>query len=929
MKLPQCLAASDAFRNRLRLGWSAFAVRASAGHRAVAPPAFTARGGGWFTVAIGTTALVLAAPAAAQHNTARIVVPADGLTSGASRPYGTEISFASLPGRVASVEVILHNLHHSQPDDLDVLLVSPQGQGILLLSDAGGSAPARGHTIRLSASAVTPAPNASPLLDGATYRPANYGGGDADAFPSPAPPGPYSTDLGVLRGQEPNGAWRLYVVDDTAGEDTGEIQAWTLVLTLQKTFYHFEDVPIASGATASAIKSLGVSGLVGRVKSVTTNFSLTHPEPNDLDVLLVAPGGQTSMLMSDVGGTVPVSQVNLGFAPGASQQLPAQGPLAGGTYRPTNVSGGDAFPPTLPGPHAADLGAFEGAAPNGTWVLFVQKDGASGGTGTLGHWSLTIETTIAASDTTFNVLSPAGPTTTSPFVALTANAFSSAGGLLTWRHLGTGASGVADPRSGGLFTTFESEIPMPEGVNQFVVAFTNANGERVTSLQTVNAPEFAQMFAEGATGSFFDLDYVVANPNGNTAPITIDFLGPGGPIGTKTYSLPARSRLRIAAESLANEFPALADTAVSAVVVSDDARPLVAERAMFWDASGYGGHAGTPVEGPSTDWYFAEGSQGFFDTFLLLANPATKTATVDVRFLVEGGAPVTATYTVAPNSRLNVWAAEFPSLVGKSFGIRVAANEPVVAERAMYFGGAMGQLFGGGHESAGVTRPARRWIFAEGATGTYFDTYLLVSNPGAAVAQVTCTFYTAGGQTVTTTRSVPGQSRLTINVEDVDSTLANVAVSTTITSNQPIVAERAMYWPGAFTAWHEAHNSFGVNDTAERWAVADARQGGARGYDSYVLIVNPEPVAAHVKLTFIRAGAPPLERAIVVPATSRANVTLGTNAPELIDPAGVTEYSLLLETTNRTRIVVEKAMYWNANGVPWAGGSNVAGTRLP
>jgi hypothetical protein len=560
----------------------------------------------------------------------------------------------------------------------------------------------------------------------------------------------------------------------------------------------------------------------------------------------------------------------------------------------------------------------------------VRKDAQSIGTGSIDQWWITLETTITASDTTHSLTAPSGNTTTTTFVPLVVNALSDAGGLVSWRHLGTGDSGVAEVTAGNIISIFNAEIPMPESVNQFVVAFTNGNGERATSLRTINAPEFTQMFAEGATGPFFDLDYVVANPNGNTAPITVNFLTPGGLVGPKTYSLPARSRLRISAESLANEFPALADTAVSAVVVSEDARPLVAERAMFWNASGYGGHAGTPVEGPSETWYFAEGSQGFFDTFLLLANPSgSKSASVEVRFLVEGGSPVTATYTVAPNSRQNVWAAEFPALVGKSFGIRVTANEPVVAERAMYFGGATGQLFQGGHESAGVTRPDRRWIFAEGATGAYFDTYLLVSNPGASAANVTYTFYTAYGQTVTTTRAVPAQSRLTVNVEDVDSKLANVAVSTTITSDVPVVAERAMYWPGAFTSWHEAHNSFGVNTTAERWAVADARHGGPRGCDTYVLIVNPEPVPAAITLTFFRNGASPLQKQITVPATSRSNVTLWGNAPELVIQGDTTEYSLFVETTNRTRIVVEKAMYWNANGVSWAGGSNVAGTRLP
>lgn len=38
-------------------------------------------------------------------------------------------------------------------------------------------------------------------------------------------------------------------------------------------------------------------------------------------------------------------------------------------------------------------------------------------------------------------------------------------------------------------------------------------------------------------------------------------------------------------------------------------------------------------------------------------------------------------------------------------------------------------LFLAGHESAGITTPAPRWFLAEGATGPWFDTFVLVANP--------------------------------------------------------------------------------------------------------------------------------------------------------------------------------------------------------
>ena len=47
-----------------------------------------------------------------------------------------------------------------------------------------------------------------------------------------------------------------------------------------------------------------------------------------------------------------------------------------------------------------------------------------------------------------------------------------------------------------------------------------------------------------------------------------------------------------------------------------------------------------------------------------------------------------------------------------------------------------GQLFAAGHESAGVTAPATSWFLAEGATGAFFDLFVLVANPSATAAQV-------------------------------------------------------------------------------------------------------------------------------------------------------------------------------------------------
>ena len=77
----------------------------------------------------------------------------------------------------------------------------------------------------------------------------------------------------------------------------------------------------------------------------------------------------------------------------------------------------------------------------------------------------------------------------------------------------------------------------------------------------------------------------------------------------------------------------------------------------------------------------------------------------------------------------------------------VLNGQPIIVERAMY-ADVPGQRFGAGHESAGVTAPALEWFLAEGATGSYFDLFVLIANPGTADAQVEATYLLPDGTTL-------------------------------------------------------------------------------------------------------------------------------------------------------------------------------------
>ena len=79
-------------------------------------------------------------------------------------------------------------------------------------------------------------------------------------------------------------------------------------------------------------------------------------------------------------------------------------------------------------------------------------------------------------------------------------------------------------------------------------------------------------------------------------------------------------------------------------------------------------------------------------------------------------------------------------------------------------------------------------------------------NPGSQGANATITFMKEDGSTVTTTAYVQATSRYTIDASDY---VPDESFSTTVTSNVPVIIERAMYWDVGDSHWLGGHNSIG------------------------------------------------------------------------------------------------------------------------
>jgi autotransporter-associated beta strand protein len=466
----------------------------------------------------------------------------------------------------------------------------------------------------------------------------------------------------------------------------------------------------------------------------------------------------------------------------------------------------------------------------------------------------------------------------------------------------------------GTFQGLPQDSIIQSGGKAFRLSYVAGTGNDVALLPT----ESTYYLSEGATGSFFDTEILIANPNADAVPISIDFLKEDGTTISQTSTLAASSRITIRADDIAG----LEAAAFSTVVKSLTGLPIVVERTMRWDASGYGAHTDKATGGAAYTWYFAEGSQGFFWTYLLLTNPNASANEATVTFLRENLPPLERKYPLGPKSRATIDLGQDADLMHTSFGIEVRFDNPGTAERAMYFGES--PLWKGGHESAGETVTSSNWFLAEGATGTFFETFILIANTHTADIEATLTFFPATGVPVEKKKMVPARGRITVNVETEDPSLTDVAVATQVTSLVPrLIVERAQYWPLTPDLWHESHNSFGVTAPGTRWGLAEGRAGGPENYQTYLLLANPGTTDAEATVLFLRESGAPLSKTIAVPAQTRVNLSVGADVPELANE----RFGAVI--TSDQLVVVERAMFWDANGQFWAAGTNATATRLP
>ncbi|MDY6794526.1 MAG: YCF48-related protein [Actinomycetota bacterium] len=455
----------------------------------------------------------------------------------------------------------------------------------------------------------------------------------------------------------------------------------------------------------------------------------------------------------------------------------------------------------------------------------------------------------------------------------------------------------------------------------FDVAAVNENtawavGGQGTVLRTEGGgKDFIWYFAEGYTGQGFQEYLCLGNPQEDKADTKITYMFNDGSSQEQVIEIPPLSRITVNVNQEVGE-----GREVSATVLSD--KDIVVERPMYFNYNGVcaGGHDTKGAHWTSNRWYFAEGYTGLgFDEWLCVLNPGDSPAELTFGFQTqEEGLTQRAGYSVSAHSRESF---RINDVLGSDYqtSLRLSSDQPVVAERSMYFDytGTNNWHWQGGHCVMGIPSLAREYYFAEGTTRSGFEEWITLQNPNPGTTEVQATYHLGAsqGDSVSKTYSLPAGTRQTFFVPSEVGTEKDVSVY--LTSEDDFLVERPMYFDYRFNISAQGgHCVIGSTTQAYDWFFGEGYTGA--GFDEWICMQNPGEEEAVVEAIYFTQEEGALEpRVVTVPAKTRKTIMVNDHAGN--------DYQLScgIVVTSGPNVVVERPIYFNHNGVD--GGHDVVG----
>ncbi|MBN2168637.1 MAG: PQQ-like beta-propeller repeat protein [Actinobacteria bacterium] len=422
--------------------------------------------------------------------------------------------------------------------------------------------------------------------------------------------------------------------------------------------------------------------------------------------------------------------------------------------------------------------------------------------------------------------------------------------------------------------------------------------------------------AEGTTRPGYQEWICLENPTGNQIDANIEYISSVGDTRDQKVNLSANSRTTVDANAFMGP-----GSDISGVISGNG--HFVAERAMYVNANGISGGEQVMCEtSGKLNHLFAEGcTRDGYQTWLAVQNPGDSDAQAIITYFYPDKAAKAENLFVPAKTRATINVNEQAG-AGEDVSIALTSDKPTVAERVMYFKSSGG--INGVHNSTGTERGSQNWYFAEGTTRSNFQEWLCLMNPTGQEASATINYMTLDGQVIEKAKSLPPNSRTTINVNtDIG---FETDLSMNVASNRDIVAERPIYFsyvpqgiPGQ--VWTGGHNTIGAKYSAYKWELAE---GTTRdGFQTYLCISNPNSNDVDVTIDYITNESGKNETItenVKIPKNTRHTITVS-------DVVGL-QKDVSMTITAGVPVIVERPMYFNSNGFIGGGVSlGLPGTR--
>jgi hypothetical protein len=210
----------------------------------------------------------------------------------------------------------------------------------------------------------------------------------------------------------------------------------------------------------------------------------------------------------------------------------------------------------------------------------------------------------------------------------------------------------------------------------------SSKGYGMTTRTGINAAAVSWILADGSTVNHFQTYLTILNLNNKATRVTAGFFGRSGRmVGHRTLVVAAQSRATITLNSVVH------GSDIASVVTSD--LPVVVERPEYFGPPNTARIAGSDVfgrNGADVQWSFASGSTVGTTELLLLYNPSSQTAVVDVVFYGSNGRTVTRHVSVPPTARYTLNVNQLGPSVAPLHGavLRSANGVGFVAEQTLF-----------------------------------------------------------------------------------------------------------------------------------------------------------------------------------------------------------------------------------------------------